>query len=197
MDLRRRRTRSRLQAALRSLLSEGPLSAVTVEELTRRAGVTRPTFYSNYSDLSDMLGEYLDGLLAELDRRNAELLERSGECESTRADMARITASIFADLDRDDPRLHALLGGVPGLTPEVRFARMVEGLIDRSVHSGHPAPTREEKVVAAHFFTGAFLGLVRLWASRPEGIDALMLGEAFSNYVYNGRAGGPVTLDHP
>ncbi|MCM2563664.1 TetR/AcrR family transcriptional regulator [Lutimaribacter sp. EGI FJ00015] len=192
MDIRRRRTRLRLQTALRSLLSEKCLADISVGELSQRAGVTRPTFYSNYSDLAAMLGEYLDGLLAEIETRHEALLAEQ-EDSAQEGRLAKISARIFADLDRDDPRLHTLLQGVPALTPEARFAALVERMIKRGARHDMPAPTALETTVAAHFYTGAFLGMVRLWVSRPNGVTADELGRDFARIVFHGRHGGQVS----
>jgi AcrR family transcriptional regulator len=50
MDRRAARTRNRLHEALFSLLSERCFEAVTVEEICRRAGVGRSTFYTHFKD---------------------------------------------------------------------------------------------------------------------------------------------------
>ena len=58
----------RLHAALRQMLGQMPLRDISVEALVRQAGVTRPTFYAHFTDVPEMLGEYLDHLLAEMSR---------------------------------------------------------------------------------------------------------------------------------
>jgi AcrR family transcriptional regulator len=65
MDRRAARTRTHLQEALLLLLSERSYEAVTVEEICRRAGVGRSTFYSHFRDK----GELKRSQLAVLQRR--------------------------------------------------------------------------------------------------------------------------------
>lgn len=51
--------RTWMQQALLRLLASKKLHTISVTELTRTAGVSRVTFYRNYSDLSDILFDYL------------------------------------------------------------------------------------------------------------------------------------------
>jgi AcrR family transcriptional regulator len=65
MDRRAARTRAYLHEALLHLLSERNYEAVTVEEICRRAGVGRSTFYAHFHDK----GELKRSQLAALQRR--------------------------------------------------------------------------------------------------------------------------------
>ena len=46
--------------ALTELLKEKPLSAISVSEITQKAGVSRMTFYRNYETKEEIFGKYLD-----------------------------------------------------------------------------------------------------------------------------------------
>lgn len=129
MDPRRHRTRLRPEAAPRALLSEKPLAEISGEELSRRAGITRQTFYGHFVGLPAMLGTYLDGFLAEVERRNAEVRRAPADAAGLQEMLRRKFERVFRDLPRDDPQLRALLDGVPGLALEDRFAELVEELI--------------------------------------------------------------------
>src|SRR5215471_10116657 len=54
-DLRIRRTRERLGAALIALIVEKPIGNVSVREVLERARVGRSTFYLHYKDKNDLL----------------------------------------------------------------------------------------------------------------------------------------------
>lgn len=49
--------------ALMQLLKEKPLSAVSVSELTEKAGVSRMTYYRNYQSKEEIFTVYLDDIL--------------------------------------------------------------------------------------------------------------------------------------
>lgn len=71
-DLRVQRTQKLLQKALIELTSEKGLANVTVRDLTERAKVNRSTFYRNYLDKYDLLGQYLEELYALIDSQEGE-----------------------------------------------------------------------------------------------------------------------------
>ncbi|MCE0506515.1 TetR/AcrR family transcriptional regulator [Roseivivax sp. GX 12232] len=189
MDPRRHRTRLRLQAALRALLAEKPLSTISVEALARRAGTTRQSFYSHYGDLASMLGDYLDGLLAEIERRNLEMFGEGGDCPSYDDHLRKFTR-LFGDLDRDDPRLHALFDGVPGLAPEDRFAELIETLMGR-LPAGPGVPDPQLRRIAARFYTGAFVAVLRDWLRAREPIPPHELAAAFTSLAFGGWPDAP------
>ncbi len=186
MDPRRRRSRLRLHVALRSLLAERPLADISVGALTRRAGVARPTFYANYTAIADMLDEYISGLLDETAARHAPPTLCEDEI-AVRDHLARAAERALNDLDPADPRLRAVLEGVPGLAPEARFADLVERLMD--VPQAGLAP--QARRIRANYHTGAFVGLVRLWVRGADGPTAAALGRAFADLTVFGRRGAP------
>jgi len=62
LDRRVRRTRTAILRALISLMREKGYDAVTVTDIIDRADVGRSTFYTHFTDKSDVLDESLDGL---------------------------------------------------------------------------------------------------------------------------------------
>ena len=59
--------------ALMQLLKEKPLSAISISELTQRAGVSRMTYYRNYQSKEDIFSSYLDEALSHYQREAREL----------------------------------------------------------------------------------------------------------------------------
>lgn len=49
--------------ALVQLLKEKPLSAISISELTEKAGVSRMTYYRNYQAKEDIFSSYMDDIL--------------------------------------------------------------------------------------------------------------------------------------
>lgn len=58
--------------ALIELLEEKPLSSVSVSELAERAGVSRVTFYRNYSSIEDVLERYVGDIARSYERKVSE-----------------------------------------------------------------------------------------------------------------------------
>ena len=184
----------RLQAALCDLLAEMPLESISIDALSRRAGVTRPTFYAQYPNLTAMLEDYLQSLLDEIEARSEQALPQKAGSNRLKH-MADFMARVFADLDRDDPRLHALIAGVPTLGAEARFAELVERQLARDEHAAQPVLTDLDRRIQAHFYTGAFIGALRLWLSRPAGLTAADLGQAYAELTLYGRDCAQLTCD--
>ena len=55
MDLRKRRSQEKLQVALAQHLQSKTIDEITIGELTRTAGVSRQTFYSNFDSKQSIL----------------------------------------------------------------------------------------------------------------------------------------------
>jgi AcrR family transcriptional regulator len=93
--------RAAILTALRALLERHPISEVSVQAITRQAGVTRTAFYFYFESKYSALAELLHGrtTAAMLDQSFA--LRRPGE--STTALIARVITGIRAALAADDP----------------------------------------------------------------------------------------------
>lgn len=65
-DKRVIRTKSAIKNALFSLMENKDISSITVSELTTLANVNRRTFYSHYSNITDILDEVENDLVAAL-----------------------------------------------------------------------------------------------------------------------------------
>jgi AcrR family transcriptional regulator len=67
-------------ATAEQLLGERPLSAISVDDLARGAGISRPTFYFYFRSKDAVLLTLLDRVIAEADRASAEAFAtRSGD----------------------------------------------------------------------------------------------------------------------
>ena len=70
LDPRVRRTRLLLEQAFMSLLEEKGFQAVTVQDITERAGVNRATFYAHFTDKYALLDHCVaQGFAQEIDKR--------------------------------------------------------------------------------------------------------------------------------
>ena len=108
---RRETTRRALLDAARSLFATEGYAAVGIEEVARRAGVTRGALYHHFRDKRDLFRAVAEGIEAELDRLVEAAARRDG---SDPADLpAQMAAGIDAFLDaclRPEVRLLLLDG---------------------------------------------------------------------------------------
>lgn len=196
MDKRRKQTRLRLHAALRDLLGEMPLPRITVEALAKRAGVTRPTFYSNYPDLTAMLEEYLDQLLRGMEDHHTTLL-RTVPPENRHDKLADHVQTMLDGIDPADTRLRALLEGVPSLAVERKMTELVERMMTEAEKDTSLPMPPEARKIKAHFTTGAFLGALRLYTSGPSAPRADVIARGFAHLMLYEATCGPQDTDTP
>ena len=188
MDKRQKRSRLRLHAALRSLLARQPLSEISVDALARKAGVTRPTFYAHFANIPAMLDEYVGDLLTKLEQNHRAHMEGTTPDTLEEKIQSSVAESLRA-LDPRDARLRCVMQGVPGLLPEMRFALLVETMMEEKDPSLHGVVPPELRRVHAHFFSSAFVGLLRLWVSDPSTMTPDDIGRHFCQLAMHGRLG--------
>ncbi|MGN0713234.1 MAG: TetR/AcrR family transcriptional regulator [Anaerovoracaceae bacterium] len=64
-----------LAEALVLLLEEKPISSITVSELTRKAGVSRMTYYRNFSSMEEIFERYIAWIIQQYER---EVVQNEG-----------------------------------------------------------------------------------------------------------------------
>ena len=173
LDLRQRKTRRLLVEALEQLLEERPFQELSVVEICRRAMVHRTTFYAHFNDKQELLRYLLESLEQECadtclprdpERSPREYLMTAArnvfEFFARRRALYRACVSSGAEA-----QAHTLedcaAGELCRLLAEPRF-RAVSPQVDPQV--------------AAHFYTGAMLSLIRWWLTSddPLPIDYLL-----------------------
>ena len=68
-DLRVIRTKKLIKDAFFSLIEEQGFEAVTVKQLTERAGINRGTFYSHYVDKFELMEKCVDEIFEEAEQK--------------------------------------------------------------------------------------------------------------------------------
>jgi AcrR family transcriptional regulator len=178
-DLRVRRTRERLGAALIALIEEKSIDNVTVREVLDRAEVGRSTFYLHYQDKNDLLVSQLENGLEmwssilctrnEKSRRVAPVAEffahvaSAGKLYRSLVDSGRI--EIFFDLAQG------------------YFAR---GIARRLTQIGLPVSDQRELDASSHAVAGNLLSLLKWWLDRGTKEPAEHMDELFHRMVWRG-----------
>jgi AcrR family transcriptional regulator len=101
----KRDQRERLRSAIIELIAERGYQAVRILDLTKLARVSRPTFYSLYTDKEELLLAAYD----EIAQRTAKTAIEAYQVEGTQSE--RLTAAIraFAELAADTPQAMSLM----------------------------------------------------------------------------------------
>lgn len=158
-DLRVQRTHKLVLDALIDLTAQKGFPAVTVREITTRAGINRATFYRHYQDKFDLLNQYTKTVFALLDA--PDNATRNPD-ESTVAQVPSGLVAIFAHIRDNAPFYRVMLGtdGDPGFAEQIR--RYVQQRLLRSPPAGlkHDATALDLYLSAS---SGATMGAVLWW----------------------------------
>ena len=120
-----------LLATAERLLADRPLSAISVDDLARGAGISRPTFYFYFASKDAVLLTLLDRVVAEADAASLAVFD-SAPADHREAWRRAITA--YCETVRRHRGLTLAWAEARSTNPEVRelWARLFEGWVELS-----------------------------------------------------------------
>lgn len=166
-----RNTKARLYEALMQLMSERPITAISVKELTELADVNRGTFYFHYSDVYAMLSSIEDDFFTEL----SDVMSRSVPDPDTKFSYL---AEIFRFVGENREFCSILLGE----NGDMQFLRRILAFVDEKCSSlwSILIPGADEQTFQMYnsFIISGCIGLIRFWLNdglkkTPEEISAV------------------------
>jgi len=145
-------------------MHEKPFEAITVQQVLDRAGISRSTFYTHYSDKNDLfLGDVEDFF-----ESMSTLLLRRGEVSNRVAPVREFFAHVAEALDFyatlvASGKVHDVMEIGQGY-----FARAIEQRLTKLPEAR--AISNERRTVVAHAYAGALVSLLTWWVNRgmPE-----------------------------
>lgn len=179
-DLRVRRTRDALGAALIALIQEKPVNDITVQDVLDRAAVGRSTFYLHFRDKDDLLISQLEMFL--------EFMSTVLSARNDKSNRVAPVEEMFAHIGNQNKLYRVLLdsGHLKHFwdLAEGYFARGIE---QRFVESGRfkELPSRE-LAARASALSGSLLSLLRWWLDRGEKETPKEMDVMFHRLVWNG-----------
>lgn len=188
MDLRRARSRKKLTDALGLLLEDKPLESITIEEITDKAGVSRPTFYSNFSDrqaiVVDHVRERLSELFSHFDTG------RQGTDVSPVVHLANFYNYIFDSVTADDRLLRLALTGKAGDAALQEVKQAFYNLTKNHFQYKEPIPLSDEEIKFISLFYGSSLrGILEATFNGELNYDKGSLSMLMAQYVQSGKQG--------
>jgi AcrR family transcriptional regulator len=182
-DARIRRTREILGDALVKLIQEKPFDSITVQQVLDRAGVSRSTFYTHYSDKNDLFfsdaEEFFEAASTALSRKK----ERSNRVAPVREFFAHVAeARQFHAALVSSGKMQALLE-----LGQEHFARGIEQRL-REI-AGVRAIANTQRALLAHAFSGAMMSLMSWWLHHTEELSAAEMDRYFHQMVWSGIGG--------
>lgn len=179
LDLRQRKTRRQLTQALVELMEERPFQELSVTDICRRAMVHRTTFYAHFNDKQELL-HYL---LTQLER------ECIAVCVPTDADSPRqffLTAARNAlAFFKERKALYraCLESGTDTETRLLEDAAAGELCLRLSQPPFRDALPGVDPRIAARFYVGAMLSLLRWWLVSPDPVPEEVLLSHLDRFI--------------
>lgn len=174
------RSRGVLTEAVLRLLDERDPSAVTVTDIVSEAGVTRPTFYATFGDLSHA---FSDAALSRL----ASLFDEADESEG----LATNIAKILLLFEKHAEFFYRILNGPGGQYVTERLIKYISYRIEE--HAPLADPLKSGPLPVSFTATGLAAGVVWLlrdWVGRSEREPLNELTNRMTTFIVRAVGGG-------
>jgi AcrR family transcriptional regulator len=172
-DLRARRTRKWLQAALLELLKEKPFRDIQITEIADRAEVSRPAFYLHYRSKEDLLMSHVDLVFEEFQAAIQQ------EIKSGDIDRQKFCVMLFEYWERYADTLKLVLAADTHQVVLERLRRYVGAVMDDLAlrRTGRRKIKNPLTEATTDFMAGgAYLMLTR-WVSAGRPLSAEQMGQ--------------------
>ncbi len=172
MDLRKRRSQEKLQIALAQHLQDKTIDEITIGELTRTAGVSRQTFYSNFDSKQSILLNRIESLF-ERSRENFEnLMDRNsfGRQEI----VAEGIKHLLQECDKERTMMRAAFTGQAGIQCLSLLKQHLTSLIaDRILQQFNYNFDPIQLDTISDFYAGALIGTIQGWLLDDTGLKTI------------------------
>lgn len=162
MDLRKRRSQEKLQLALAHHLQSKTIDEITIGELTKTAGVSRQTFYSNFDSKQSILLSRIENLFEKSWARTEALIQNSdiGREEFVEQSMK----NLLEECDKERIMMRAAFTGQAGIQCLSLLKSLISKLISDRVlfQFNHNFNARQLDTIS-DFYAGGIIGTVQGW----------------------------------
>jgi AcrR family transcriptional regulator len=180
-DRRTLRTVAALEAAVREAVREIPLDDLTVAEVCRRADVGRPSFYTHFGSIPQLVAEMLT---AEIDSRlpipDVELVDTEGVEAGLRENLAAALELIARDRELYRAAFSSESSGVLRSVLENAIGTRVRNII--AIWQERDAVGEVDLAVAVPFATGGITRALEAWAFDDD-LDAAARAKAIRDQL--------------
>lgn len=177
MDLRKRRSQEKLQVALAQHLQNKTIDEITIGELTRTAGVSRQTFYSNFDSKQSILLNRIESLF-ERSRANFENLMKDKEIG--RSEIVSLGFKhLLQECEKEKTLMRAAFTGQAGIQClSLLKTHLTAVIADRILYQFNFNFDANQLDTISDFYAGALIGTIQGWLldeSETKTIEALII----------------------
>lgn len=163
-DLRYLRTEAAIRSAFMELAAQGPVPAITVSSLCRRAGISRNAFYLHHASTNALYGALIGELVDDV---HAESIASARRVAATGDVDTRLAPAIMEALCRHEALLRALLPSDDGSLAQRLALGLEDAYVDAGLLLGKNAGSFLHHMNCA-FAAWAHVGLVVRWIAETE-----------------------------
>ncbi len=190
MDLRKRRSQEKLQVALAYHLERKTIDEITIGELTKSAGVSRQTFYSNFDSKQSILLNRIETLFDKSWRKLDSLIQSNAVGREAFVEFC--VKTLLEECEKDRALMRAAFTGQAGIQALSLLKSFISRLIEeRILFQFNHNFTAEQLDTISDFYAGGIIGVVQGWLLSdgrqsigrvvellgiliPHGLDGLM-----------------------
>jgi AcrR family transcriptional regulator len=194
-DRRIGRTRRALKDSLTMLVLEKGYDAVTVEEITQRADLSRTTFYLHYRDKDELLLESVDQMVNDLIQQITQLPVAAWGREGLAGDLASPSenpvqlifehAALNADLYRVILRVEGAFKALERLRETISSSAV--GVLQITMQQeGLQLNPQVPLEVFSNYFAAALLGTITWWLEGDMPYKPTQMAENFQKLFFFG-----------
>lgn len=162
MDLRKRRSQEKLQLALAEHLQNKTIDEITIGELTKTAGVSRQTFYSNFDSKQSILLSRIESLFEAAWGKTEALVQNS---EIGREEFVEVSVrNLLEECDKERTMMRAAFTGRAGIQCLSLLKILISRLIsDRILFQFNHNFNARQLDTISDFYAGGIIGTVQGW----------------------------------
>jgi AcrR family transcriptional regulator len=166
MDPRIVRTRSSLRQALMDLVTDKSFASLTIQEVTRQAGVNRSTFYLHYVGMHELLEDCIKDLFGQM--RDEIYGKASNIGSNHQKDYEPFVEIVFQHLRKHLRFYRAMLGK----NGDPYFGSLFQDLLSELIFEPMGGEMRNDKEseLILRFFTAGFTGIATWWLESNQPI---------------------------
>ena len=162
MDLRKRRSQEKLQLALAQHLQNKTIDEITIGELTKTAGVSRQTFYSNFDSKQSILLSRIESLFEKAWTKTEVLIQST---EIGREEFVEVSVrNLLEECDKERTMMIAAFTGQAGIQCLSLLKTLISKLIsDRILFQFNHNFNARQLDTISDFYAGGIIGTVQGW----------------------------------
>ena len=167
MDLRKRRSQEKLQVALAHHLQTQTIDEITIGQLTRTAGVSRQTFYSNFDSKQSILLSRIESLF---EKTTIYFQANSHREDLGREEIIELSLKHFlTECEKDEAMMKAAFTGRAGFQClallKDSFGKFIAERFKFMFNFNFESKQLD---IISDFYAGAFIGTVQGWLMNED-----------------------------